>query len=357
MGEFEVSGAGAGGRRRGPSAAVVVSGLVLVLLLLALVGWLAVSPYRYGDAVREAALAGDRQRLETLVDFPAVRAGMRSDFQASLHKPTAQEAEDYEGGGFERVTGSFLDIFITSLIDQTVTPAGLEHVVAGKPAWVEAIGASTDPIASAFPKDAQGRRFRVETKYLAFDRFRYTLVNDARKGRVDIDLRREGLSGWRAVRVTPRMDVLDLVGPHEDDTALVADTSTSPPVAAAPQAEQMIRLSGEVDPAHAEAFLSKVADHVDGIVGVQVWIEPSEGGDTTYQVGQDDERLVISNQTYELLAPKGAWRWEHGRYVVDGFFLVKSGGVHQGVSSLGLEAVSESAVRLKPDVAVLDAGF
>ncbi|MEJ2818507.1 DUF2939 domain-containing protein [Caulobacter sp. CCG-8] len=355
MGEFETSG-GAAGRRRGPSRPLVAGGVLLALLVLVLLGWAAASPYRYGDAVRDAAQAGDRQRLEALVDFPAVRDQMATDFKATLLKPTPAESEDYEGGGFEAVAGSFLDLFITALIDQVVTPAGLEKAATGKPVLVEAIGASTDPVASAFPKDGQGRRFRVETRYLAVDRFRYTLVNDARKSRIDIDLRRQGLFGWRAVRVTPRMDLLDLVGQHDDETALAADAAP-PPADAAPAAEQMTRLSGEVDAAHAEAFLSKVADHLDGIVGVQVWIEPSEGPEATYQVGQDDDRLVISNETYELLAPKGAWRWEHGRYVVDGFFLVKNGGVHQGVSSLGLEAVSESAVRLKPNLTVVDAGF
>lgn len=354
MGEFEVSDAAAG-RRREPSVLVAAGGAILALLVLVLLGWVAVSPYRYGDAVRDAAQAGDRQRLEALVDFPAVRDRMTTDFRATLLKPTPAESEDYEGGGFEAATGSFLDLFITALIDQVVTPAGLEKVATGKPIMVEAIGASTDPVASAFPRDGQGRRFRVETRYLALDRFRYTLVNDARKSRVDIDLRRQGLFGWRAVRVTPRMDLLDLAGQHDDETA-VAD-APPPPSDAAPAAEQMTRLSGEVDAAHADAFLAKVADHLDGIVGVQVWIEPTEEGDATYQVGQDDERLVVSNETYELLAPKGAWRWEHGRYVVDGFFLVKNGGVHQGVSSLGLEPMSESAVRLKPNLTVVDAGF
>jgi hypothetical protein len=356
MGEFGISSEGTSGRRRGPPAALVAGGAVLALLSLVLIGAMAITPYRYADAVRDAARAGDHRRMEELVDFSKVRGGLRREFKAALIAQVRAHGadEDYEGGGFEELAGRPVDPFIDAMIDEVASPAGLEALLTDKPAWVHVSGRASDPVGAAFPKDAQGRRFRAEKRYLAFDRFRYTLINDERKSRVEIDLRRQGLFGWRAVRVTPHMDVEDFVGADVQEAPVAA--ATAPP-AAAPAGEQVTRLSGEVDAAHAEAFLSKVADHVDGIVGVQVWIEPSEGSDATYQVGQDDDRLVISNETYELLAPQSAWRWEHGRYVIDGFFLVKSGGVHQGVSSVALEAVSESAVRLKPNLTVVDSGF
>jgi len=39
-------------------------------------------------------------------------------------------------------------------------------------------------------------------------------------------------------------------------------------------------------------------------------------------------------------------RFEHSGYVLDGFYRVKSGGVHQGTSSFGLSSVDEAQIRL-----------
>lgn len=112
---------------------------------------------------------------------------------------------------------------------------------------------------------------------------------------------------------------------------------------------------GRVTPDNATRFLEGVVGRTDKIVGLQVHIQP--GGDKTFA---EDRYLAEANDVLfsmsksdsldgeglEMVAPAAEAVWLHGDYALDGFYLVKSGGVHQGITSIGLERVDEAAVLL-----------
>ncbi len=52
----------------------------------------------------------------------------------------------------------------------------------------------------------------------------------------------------------------------------------------------------------------------------------------------------------EYLFPKGSYFFLHGSYIVKGYFIVRSGGMHQGVSSVAFERVDDATVLLNPAV-------
>jgi hypothetical protein len=71
----------------------------------------------------------------------------------------------------------------------------------------------------------------------------------------------------------------------------------------------------------------------------------------------EDDYLIVfrsGDPTSTELVINGAFRWEQGAYVVDGFFLVKSGGMHQGVVSLGLQPVEEAILQSSAKIAILE---
>ncbi len=52
----------------------------------------------------------------------------------------------------------------------------------------------------------------------------------------------------------------------------------------------------------------------------------------------------------EYLFPKGSYFLLHGSYIVKGYFIVRTGGMHQGVSSVAFEKVDDATVLLNPAV-------
>jgi hypothetical protein len=132
-------------------------------------------------------------------------------------------------------------------------------------------------------------------------------------------------------------------------------SATRPHVAAIP------KYVGTISAENAPQFLLDVANRVDQIVGVQVEIIPSgNGGPLKYFVDRDDRLFVISGSVknnfaqegIEIVSPKDEASFLHGSWVLDGFYVVKSGGVHQGVASFGLQKVNEGEVLLSPKFAV-----
>jgi len=116
------------------------------------------------------------------------------------------------------------------------------------------------------------------------------------------------------------------------------------------------RLVGNIIATNAVRALAMIADNQDKIVGLQVNV--AGGSDEQfakfgYLVSNDEPAYFLvsagKDGGYEVLIKDG-YRWEHGGYVIDGFYLVKSGGMHQGTLSYGLEPVSEAAVRLNRTV-------
>lgn len=69
-----------------------------------------------------------------------------------------------------------------------------------------------------------------------------------------------------------------------------------------------------------------------------------------YAENEDYERLILSDDNYEYLFTKGSYFWLHGGWVIDGYFIIKSGGVHQGIVSASFQQIKEETVLLNPNV-------
>lgn len=111
-------------------------------------------------------------------------------------------------------------------------------------------------------------------------------------------------------------------------------------------------LRGTVDDASYPRFERFVTGHLDQVIGLRLDVQSSSDGHVS--VSGEDGQFVISRTTNaadEIVASSG-YGYLHGAYRFDGFFIVKSGGIHQGVMSYGLLPVSEALVRLNAAVRI-----
>jgi hypothetical protein len=98
------------------------------------------------------------------------------------------------------------------------------------------------------------------------------------------------------------------------------------------------------------------------VIGIRVWIEPQDEVDQKsgyFVIRDNDQVLSISAGPddaggMEIVFRPGSYQWLHGHYEIDGYFVPKWGGMHQGVISVGMEPVSEAVVDLSPNVRIRD---
>jgi hypothetical protein len=133
-----------------------------------------------------------------------------------------------------------------------------------------------------------------------------------------------------------------------------------------PAARTVIVYTGEVNAKTADRFLSTMSRNVDKVIGAKVLVEPSQDGElerTGYLAIYSDNQLGISltdrkgmNGGVEVVK-NGPVQRMMGSYSIDGMFLVKPGGLNQGVASFGLEPVDEASVRLNQSVRIVERPF
>ena len=124
--------------------------------------------------------------------------------------------------------------------------------------------------------------------------------------------------------------------------------------------------TGEVNAKTAGRFLTAMSNNVDKVIGVRVLVEPSRDGTlerSGYLASFDDDQLVISKTDPKKMSggvevvKNGLVQRTMGYYSIDGIFVVKPGGLNQGVASFGLEPVDEAMVRLNSGVRIVERPF
>jgi hypothetical protein len=173
---------------------------ILLVLLVAIGGYVAAGPYLAIHGISEAIEKRDTAQLSRYVDFPALRANLKaqlSDYVVRRGGPELQSsllgavalgvAGDLAGAG----------------VDTLVTPAGIGALLQGQDVWKRATGdtAGSDTWAPPTPaRPLQGAHHRYES----FSRF--TATTQTRDGRAIVFvLSRDGLQ-WRLSNILLPLD-------------------------------------------------------------------------------------------------------------------------------------------------------
>jgi hypothetical protein len=107
-------------------------------------------------------------------------------------------------------------------------------------------------------------------------------------------------------------------------------------------------LQAKIAPANGKWLSGLACRNLDHIVHVDLsinWPRDKTQAETT-----DLKRLVFWNKETEFLFPDGTYVFLHGRWVVKGYFMVRSGGTHQGMKSYAFEKIDDASVSLNQNM-------
>lgn len=173
--------------------ATIALASVLGLATLAAGGWYAASPYYTVHSMQQAALQGDAERFTAYVDFPELRASLKTEIRARL----AAEAAAAPPSSLRAIGIGLAMGFVDQMVDSAVSPetVGIALASLGSAGdWVAPPGLDSLSLLAASGLDIERQ---------ALDRFRVALAED--EDRPALLFCREGL-GWKLYGV-------DLAGP------------------------------------------------------------------------------------------------------------------------------------------------
>jgi hypothetical protein len=164
-----------------------VLGGLAVLILVALAAAYVGSPFYAFQQLKEAARSGDRERLEAMVDFPAVR----EDLKRQVDSKATKLARGAEGIGYPiaAILGKLGASLGDKSIDKLVTPEAISAMVqSGRaPRGHHKSDTGGKPAAAT-----------VGYGYLTPDRFRFRVAPaEAPDEPIDLIMERHGLVSWR----------------------------------------------------------------------------------------------------------------------------------------------------------------
>lgn len=169
--------------------------VLIVVLLLALAGWIAAGPFLTINRIREAVQQQDAAALSREFDFPAVRASLKQQVDDYVVRRAGADAQASLLGAIAlRLASGATD----GIVDAMATPVGLAAVMEGRNFLDRLTGrrATGDAYATAVPRDPLANaRYRFESP----SRFRVTLDN-ADGDPVAFVLTRTGLD-WKVTDV------------------------------------------------------------------------------------------------------------------------------------------------------------
>lgn len=171
-----------------------VLGVLVALVAIAMAAAYVASPIYAFNELKQAAQSGDRERLEAMVDFPAVR----EDLKRQVDSKATKLARKAEGVGYPiaAILGSLGAALGDRAVDKLVTPEAISAMVRfGQTPRHHHKDASGD---SGSANSGGGDRTVVRFAYLTPDRFRVRLapVSDPDHP-IDLIMGRQGLFSWR----------------------------------------------------------------------------------------------------------------------------------------------------------------
>jgi len=168
---------------------------LLLVILLALAGYVAAGPWLTVRAIRHALQAQDATALAEQVDFPAVRASLKAQMEDRLARATGPDWQSHLLGqaGLALAHG-----VLETTVDAMATPSGLAALMEGRAVWKrvrDGIAPSTQPE----PEPLHDARCRYES-LSAFS----ATIRDAEGAPTVFVLHRRGLQ-WKLadIRLPP----------------------------------------------------------------------------------------------------------------------------------------------------------
>lgn len=167
----------------------------------ALVGAYLASPLFALNSLNAAAKTGDRAKLERLVDFPAVRGGLKAQLKEAMAQSVAEDPELRDNP-----FSAFGQILMIGVIDKAVdayaTPEAISQIVATRRAPSRISPAEPRPQLET-AKPSPKSETELHYGYQNLDRFRATYRDKAKPNEpgFGLTLARQGFFRWKLVQI------------------------------------------------------------------------------------------------------------------------------------------------------------
>lgn len=177
---------------------ILVSAGVGVLLALLVAGYFA-SPILALNSLTAAAKAGDRDKLEQGVDFPAVRQSLKAQLNEAMTR-TIEDDPKLRDNPFAAFGQILLHGVVDKAVDAYATPDSIANMVAANRAPSKITLSQDEPVQP--PKPRAKSETEIHYAYQDLDHFRATYrgKNDD-GGTLGLVLKRHGIFGWKLVRI------------------------------------------------------------------------------------------------------------------------------------------------------------
>lgn len=174
---------------------------LLVVLLLVLGGYVGAGPYLTVRSIRAAVEKQDAAALSEQVDFPALRASLKSQLADRLVR---EAGPDVQSSTFGAIGLSLASGLIGGVVDAMATPTGLGALMEGRKVWKRVgDGSAATPVPTApagdgstsvpahAPRPFDDARYRYES----LSRFTATVQDDSGRP-IQFVMTRDGLR-WK----------------------------------------------------------------------------------------------------------------------------------------------------------------
>ncbi len=171
--------------------------IILVIALVALIGWIAAGPYLAIHGIRQAIESRDIPRLECYVDYPMLRANVKAQIEDRIAREIGRRFGDQAAGS---MASSVAGMLSDNAVDAMVSPAGIAVLLQGR-SLLERASGNVDPEGglTAGPKPYDPLK-DAKTHFASPSKFVAT-VHSVDGKPVDFIFERQGLR-WRLTDIT-----------------------------------------------------------------------------------------------------------------------------------------------------------
>jgi len=166
----------------------VIFGLIILIL-----GYLYASPYIAINSIKNAAQAGDSEKVSKYIDYPSVRQSFKDQMNAYMFKEVASKEAD----GWEALGAMMASTMVDKMIDAMITPEGMTLMLQGKDLKSTSSNGSNDHQVSEAKEKTKPEYI---SRYTSMNDFEVVVKDQDKDKEVKVMMVRDGLS-WKINKI------------------------------------------------------------------------------------------------------------------------------------------------------------
>lgn len=172
-------------------------GAIIAVVIVLVGGYYYASPYLVLNSIKNAAQAGDSEKVSAYMDYPSVRQSFKDQMNAYMVKEMASK----ETNGWEALGTMIATTMVDKMVDAVVTPEGMTLMLQGKD-FKDSLKAHTEQSSN---QTISQETLDYSTRYLSMNMFEVTFKNPNNEKQLKIIMERDGLS-WKVKKFVIPMD-------------------------------------------------------------------------------------------------------------------------------------------------------